>query len=237
MSGSRSGSPPHGQHGQVSVSLVAVVPGLIVAALAAIQFALAGYAALSARQRARAAARAAYTGRRPGGGRPRSPARGDARGREGASAGEDRAEVEVAGAPGAAVPARDPGLGERAARARRGRARWLRAATRPGQIELIAGIPALILAALVALQLLAVGYAQSLADGAAEAGAIASADGRDAERGALAAPARAGPPARIEVEARRARSRSSSTRRPCCLRLAGRLGVSSSAYARPAGGG
>ena len=65
MSGSRSGSPPHGQHGQVSVSLVAVVPGLIVAALAAIQFGLAGYAVLSAANASRAAARASYTGADP----------------------------------------------------------------------------------------------------------------------------------------------------------------------------
>ncbi len=51
--------------GQASVSLIAVVPGLIVAALAAIQFALAGHAALSAANAARAAARASYTGADP----------------------------------------------------------------------------------------------------------------------------------------------------------------------------
>ncbi len=39
---------------------------------------------------------------------------------------------------------------------------------------------------MIALQLLAVGYAQSLADGAAEAGAIAVADGRDPEEAARA---------------------------------------------------
>ncbi len=53
------------ERGQASVSLVAVVPGLIVAALAAIQFALAGYAALSAANAARAAARASYAGAAP----------------------------------------------------------------------------------------------------------------------------------------------------------------------------
>ena len=54
-----------GEAGQASVSLIAVVPGLIVAALAAIQFALAGHAALSAANAARAAARASYTGADP----------------------------------------------------------------------------------------------------------------------------------------------------------------------------
>lgn len=50
------------ERGQASVSLIAVVPALIVAALAAIQFALAGHAALSAANAARAAARASYAG-------------------------------------------------------------------------------------------------------------------------------------------------------------------------------
>lgn len=48
-------------------------------------------------------------------------------------------------------------------------------------VELIAGIPALLLAGVVALQLLAVGYSLTLADGAAEAGALAVAVGREAE--------------------------------------------------------
>lgn len=50
------------ESGQASISLVAVVPPLVIAALAAIQFALAGHAALSAATAARAAARAAYAG-------------------------------------------------------------------------------------------------------------------------------------------------------------------------------
>ena len=54
-----------GERGQAAVSLVAVVPGLILAALAAIQFALAGHAALSAANAARAAARAAFAGTDP----------------------------------------------------------------------------------------------------------------------------------------------------------------------------
>jgi hypothetical protein len=48
-------------------------------------------------------------------------------------------------------------------------------------VELLAGIPALVLAGLVALQLLAAGYSLTLADGAAEAGAMALAAGRPAE--------------------------------------------------------
>lgn len=48
--------------GQASVSLVAVVPALVIAALAALQFALCGHAALSAANAARAAARASYAG-------------------------------------------------------------------------------------------------------------------------------------------------------------------------------
>lgn len=47
-------------------------------------------------------------------------------------------------------------------------------------LELIAGLPVLVLAGLVCLQLLATGYALTLADGAAEAGAIALATGEPA---------------------------------------------------------
>jgi hypothetical protein len=54
-------------------------------------------------------------------------------------------------------------------------------------IELVAGLPALLLAGLVALQLLAAGYALTLADGAAEAGAMAIAAGLPAEPAARAA--------------------------------------------------
>jgi hypothetical protein len=47
-------------------------------------------------------------------------------------------------------------------------------------LELLAGIPALVIAGLVALQLLATGYTLTLADGAAEAGAMALAAGEPA---------------------------------------------------------
>jgi hypothetical protein len=54
-------------------------------------------------------------------------------------------------------------------------------------VELVAALPALLLAALVALQLLATGYAITLADGAAEAGALALASGGSAAEAARAA--------------------------------------------------
>jgi hypothetical protein len=47
--------------------------------------------------------------------------------------------------------------------------------------ELLAGVPALLLAGLLALQLLAAGLALMLSDGAVEAAAIAVAAGRDPE--------------------------------------------------------
>src|SRR3954467_13048890 len=55
-------------------------------------------------------------------------------------------------------------------------------------VELVAALPVLVLAALVALQLLAAGYSMTLADGAAEAGALALASGgsaTEAARGAV----------------------------------------------------
>jgi hypothetical protein len=54
-------------------------------------------------------------------------------------------------------------------------------------VELVAALPALLLAGLLALQLLAAGYTLTLADGAAEAGALALASGRPAADAARAA--------------------------------------------------
>lgn len=54
-------------------------------------------------------------------------------------------------------------------------------------VEFVAAVPALLLAALIALQLLAAGYALTLADGAAEAGALARAEGGSAVEAARAA--------------------------------------------------
>jgi hypothetical protein len=51
-------------------------------------------------------------------------------------------------------------------------------------VELLGAVPAVLVLALVLFQLLAVGYAQVAAGGAAEAGALALAAGTDAEAGA-----------------------------------------------------
>jgi hypothetical protein len=51
-------------------------------------------------------------------------------------------------------------------------------------VELLAALPALVLAVALALQLLLVGYSLTIADGAAEAGALAGAAGHDAGRAA-----------------------------------------------------
>jgi hypothetical protein len=69
-------------------------------------------------------------------------------------------------------------------RAARAAARPLRAETGQATVELVAAVPALLLAALISLQLLATGYALTLADGAAEAGALALAEGGSAAEAA-----------------------------------------------------
>jgi hypothetical protein len=99
-------------------------------------------------------------------------------------------------------------------------------------VELVAALPALLLAGLVALQLLAAGYALTLADGAAEAGALALASGRPAAaaaRGAL--PGWAADDVGVSVEGGRVTVR---LRPPSPIpALADRLAVTSSARARP----
>ena len=54
-------------------------------------------------------------------------------------------------------------------------------------VELLAALPALALAAALGLQLLLVGYSMTIADGAAEAGALAGTAGKDAKRAAVEA--------------------------------------------------
>lgn len=100
-------------------------------------------------------------------------------------------------------------------------------------VELVAALPALLLAALVALQLLAAGYALTLADGAAEAGALALASGGSASEAARdALPGWARDEVSVDVEGGTV---SVHLRPPSPLRsLAERLTVSSSASARPA---
>lgn len=103
-------------------------------------------------------------------------------------------------------------------------------------IELVASLPALLLAGLVSLQLLAAGYALTLADGAAEAGALALASGGSAGRAVRdALPEWARGDAEVEVRGGRV---SVSLVPPSPLPgLAPHLAVSSSAVATPAGGG
>ncbi|HEU5063363.1 MAG TPA: hypothetical protein VFT79_09470 [Solirubrobacterales bacterium] len=100
-------------------------------------------------------------------------------------------------------------------------------------VELMAAMPVLLLAALVALQLLAVGYAMTLADGAAEAGALALASGGSATEAAREAlPGWAEDDVSVAVEGGEVAVR---LRPPSPIEaLSERLEVSSSAAARPA---
>jgi hypothetical protein len=100
-------------------------------------------------------------------------------------------------------------------------------------VELVAALPALLLAALVALQLLVAGYAMTLADGAAEAGALALASGGSAAGAARdALPGWAEDDVAVAVEGGEVSVR---LRPPSPIdALADRLTVSSSAAARPA---
>jgi len=119
-------------------------------------------------------------------------------------------------------------MGEAGARADRGRSRERGQAS----VELVAALPALLLAALVALQLLAAGYAMTLADGAAEAGALALASGRSAAEAARAAlPGWAKDDVAVAVQGSKVAVR---LRPPSPLRTVGEaLAVTSTAAARP----
>lgn len=99
-------------------------------------------------------------------------------------------------------------------------------------VELVAALPALLLAGLLSLQLLVTGYALTLADGAAEAGALALASGRPARQAARdALPGWAADDVEVSVEGGRVTVR---LRPPSPLPiLADRLAVTSSAVARP----
>lgn len=100
-------------------------------------------------------------------------------------------------------------------------------------VELVAALPALLLAGLVALQLLAAGYAMTLADGAAEAGALALASGGSAAEAAKEAlPGWAEDDVAVAVEGDEVSVR---LRPPSPIpALANRLTISSSASARAA---
>jgi len=102
------------------------------------------------------------------------------------------------------------------------------------RVELIAALPALFLAGFIALQLLVAGYTLTLADGAAEAGALALAAGRPAKSAAREAlPGWAEGDAEVSVQGGEVTVR---LRPPSPLpSLAGPLAITSSAFARPAG--
>ena len=99
-------------------------------------------------------------------------------------------------------------------------------------VELVAGLPALLLAGLVALQLLAAGYALTLADGAAEAGALALASGERARAAVSdALPGWARDRVRVTVSGGRVEVRLLP---PSPLKaLSERLAVRSAAWVRP----
>jgi hypothetical protein len=98
-------------------------------------------------------------------------------------------------------------------------------------VELLAGLPALGIAAAIALQLLLAGYSTTIADGAAEAGAIAEAaggDAADAARDALPGWARD----RATVTSRGGRVRVELRPPSPLAELSERLTVSSEAWTR-----
>jgi len=104
-------------------------------------------------------------------------------------------------------------------------------------VELIGAVPALALAAMLALQLLLVGYSLTIADGAAEAGALAGAAGADARQAARdALPGWARGRARVSADGGLVRV---ELRPPAPVaQLADALTVSSEAWSRlPAGSG
>lgn len=100
-------------------------------------------------------------------------------------------------------------------------------------VELLAAIPLLLVAGGVALQLLLVGYALTLADGAAEAGALALAAGRPAKGAAEKALPSWARAAEVVVRGGEVTVRLAP---PSLLAAVGeRLAVTSSSYARPPG--
>ncbi|HXS47637.1 MAG TPA: hypothetical protein VN756_09260 [Solirubrobacterales bacterium] len=99
-------------------------------------------------------------------------------------------------------------------------------------VELVAALPVLLLAGLLSLQLLATGYALTLADGAAEAGALALVSGRPPIAAAHdALPGWAEDDVNVSVGGGRVTVR---LRPPSLIAaIADRLAVTSSAAARP----
>jgi hypothetical protein len=99
-------------------------------------------------------------------------------------------------------------------------------------VELVAALPALLLSGYIAFQLLAAGYALTIADSAAEAGALALASGRSAVRATRdALPGWAAEDAEVSVGG----GRVTVLLRPPSVSaaLAERLAVTGTAAARP----
>jgi len=114
--------------------------------------------------------------------------------------------------------------------------RGLRPRSGQASVELLAALPALALAAALALQLLLVGYSMTIADGAAEAGALAGTAGKDA-KGAAVQALRGWARDRAHVSADGGRVRV-ELRPPAPFAAVGRaLAVSSEAWSREAKGG
>jgi hypothetical protein len=109
-----------------------------------------------------------------------------------------------------------------------------RATSAQASIELLAALPALALAAALALQLLLVGYSLTIADGAAEAGALSGASGGDERRAAREAlPSWARDRSRVTAEGGRVKV---ELRPPAPLAaVADALTVSSEAWSRSPG--
>jgi hypothetical protein len=101
-------------------------------------------------------------------------------------------------------------------------------------VELLAAIPLLLIAGAISLQLLLVGYALTLADGAAEAGGLALAAGRPAKSAAQESlPSWAKDRAEVSVRGGEVTVRLAP---PSLLTaVADHLIVTSNSYARPAG--
>jgi len=101
-------------------------------------------------------------------------------------------------------------------------------------VELLAAIPLLLLAGAIALQLLLAGYALTLADGAAEAGALALAGGRPAKSAAEGSlPSWAAD--RVEIGVRGGEVTVRLAPPSLLAAVADHLVVTSESFARPAG--
>jgi hypothetical protein len=101
-------------------------------------------------------------------------------------------------------------------------------------VELLAAIPLLLVAAAIALQLLLAGYALTLADGAAEAGALALAAGRPAKSAAEGSlPSWAAD--RVEIGVRGGEVTVRLVPPSLLAAVGDHLAVTSNSFARPAG--